>query len=80
VWQEAAELRRSGALLELGRTIRCPVVAIHDDYDPHPAEGISTPISRIVKDFRFLLLETVDIIPGTRRRRESHFSRSLSRR
>ncbi len=57
VWQEAAELRRSGALLELGRTIRCPVVAIHGDYDPHPAEGISTPISRIVKDFRFLLLE-----------------------
>ncbi len=57
VWQEAAELRRSGALLELGRTIRCPVVAIHGDYDPHPAEGISTPISRVVKDFRFLLLE-----------------------
>ena len=57
VWQEAAELRRGGALLELGRTIRCPVVAIHGDYDPHPAEGISTPISRVVKDFRFLLLE-----------------------
>ncbi len=37
VWKEAAELRRSGKLLELAKCIKCPVVAIHGDYDPHPA-------------------------------------------
>jgi pimeloyl-ACP methyl ester carboxylesterase len=57
VWQEAAELRRSGALLELGRNIQCPVVAMHGDYDPHPAEGVATPLSRVIGAFRFILLD-----------------------
>lgn len=56
VWSEAVELRRSGKLLELGKQIECPVLAIHGDYDPHPAEGIREPLSRVVKDFRFVLL------------------------
>src|SRR4030043_1687149 len=36
VWPEANDLRRSGKLLQLGEKIKCPVVAIHGDYDPHP--------------------------------------------
>lgn len=57
VWQEAEELRRSGKLLASGKDIHCPVVAIHGDYDPHPAEGIATPLTRVLSDFRFILLE-----------------------
>jgi pimeloyl-ACP methyl ester carboxylesterase len=57
VWRDAAQMRSSGELLKLGRKIRCPVVAIHGDYDPHPAEGISAPLSRVVSDFRFMLLK-----------------------
>ena len=57
VWKQAMELRSSGELLELGKKIRCPVVAIHGDYDPHPAEGVKGPLSRVVEDFRFILLE-----------------------
>lgn len=56
VWKEAAELRRSGKLLELGKNIKCPVVAIHGDYDPHPAEGVQC-LSGIVKNYRFILLK-----------------------
>lgn len=56
VWTEAQQMRKSGELLALGRNIRCPVVTIHGDYDPHPFEGIVTPLSRIIKDFRFTLL------------------------
>lgn len=56
VWTEAVQLRKSGELLALGRDICCPVVAIHGDYDPHPFEGIVTPLSGVVKDFRFTLL------------------------
>jgi pimeloyl-ACP methyl ester carboxylesterase len=57
VWAEADRLRTSGALLEMGSKIRCPVVAIHGDHDPHPAEGVRGPLARVLKDFRFVLLE-----------------------
>jgi pimeloyl-ACP methyl ester carboxylesterase len=57
VWPEADALRKSGKLLNLGEKIRCPVVAIHGDYDPHPAEGVRIPLSRVIHDFRFVLLE-----------------------
>ncbi len=56
VWKDAALLRKSGELLELGRQIRCPVVALHGDYDPHPAEGVQKPLSATIKNFRFVLL------------------------
>lgn len=57
VWEQASKLRSSGELLKLGEKIRCPVVAIHGDYDPHPAEGVREPLSHILKDLRFILLE-----------------------
>ena len=57
VWEQVIELRSGGKLLELGRKIQCPVVAIHGDYDPHPSEGVKGPLSHILKDFRFILLE-----------------------
>jgi len=57
VWNDASKLRSSRKLLELGNSIQCPVVAIHGDYDPHPAEGVKEPLSRVLKDFRFVLLE-----------------------
>jgi len=57
VWEQARQLRSSGKFLELGKRIRCPVVAIHGDYDPHLSEGIRDPLSRILKDFQLILLE-----------------------
>lgn len=57
VWAQAEKIRSSGELLKLGKRIKCPVVAIHGDYDPHPFEGVRDPLSRVLKDFRFILLE-----------------------
>jgi len=34
----------------------CPVVAIHGDFDPHPAEGVKIPLGVSLKDFKFVLL------------------------
>jgi len=73
VWQEAAELRRSGALLKLGRRIQCPVVAIHGDYDPHPAEGVRGPLSAVLDDFRFVLLENCGHKPWIERQAKDAF-------
>jgi len=67
VWKEAAELRRSGGLLELGEKIECPVVAIHGDSDPHPAAGVERPLSNLLKSFRFILLEKCGHRPWTER-------------
>ena len=67
VWGNALELRRSGSLLELGARIRCPVVAIHGDYDPHPAEGVEKPMAAIVKHSRFILLKNCGHLPWIER-------------
>jgi len=57
VWPQAARLRQTGELLRLAATITCPVLAIHGDIDPHPAEGIREPLAASVKDFRMIMLE-----------------------
>ena len=41
----------------MGKKIKCPVTAIHGDYDPHLADGVRIPLSRVLKDFKFILLE-----------------------
>jgi pimeloyl-ACP methyl ester carboxylesterase len=73
VWQEAAEMRRNGNLLELGKMIRCPLTAIHGDYDPHPAEGVEKPLSAIIKDFRFILLKECGHTPWQERQAREIF-------
>jgi pimeloyl-ACP methyl ester carboxylesterase len=73
VWQEAEALRRGGELLEMGKQITCPVVAIHGDYDPHPAEGIQRPLSHILRDFRFILLDKCGHSPWLERQARERF-------
>ena len=67
VWEAAAALRSSGKLLALAAQVRCPVVAIHGDHDPHPAAGVQEPLSRTLGDFRFVLLERCGHRPWTER-------------
>jgi pimeloyl-ACP methyl ester carboxylesterase len=57
VWQEASQMRSSGKLIENVKKIKCPVVGIHGDFDPHPAAGVKDPLSRILPDFRFNIIE-----------------------
>ena len=77
VWPEASKLRSSGKLLELGNDIKCPVVAIHGDYDPHPAEGVQKPLSAILKSFRFIPLKNCGHKPWVERQARDDFFRIL---
>jgi len=77
VWKDAAELRRSGQLLKFGRKIKCSVVAIHGDYDPHPAEGVQKPLSATLKSFRFILLTNCGHKPWIERQARDEFYRIL---
>jgi pimeloyl-ACP methyl ester carboxylesterase len=77
VWAEAQELRRSGGLLGLAGGIRCPVIAIHGDYDPHPYEGVKIPLAKVLPDFRFFLLKKCGHYPWTEREARDRFFQLL---
>lgn len=77
VWNEASALRSSGALLEEGKKIKCPVVAIHGDYDPHPWQGIKEPLELILTDFEFFLLEKCGHDPWKEKQAREEFYRIL---
>jgi pimeloyl-ACP methyl ester carboxylesterase len=44
-------------LISVGKKIECPILAIHGDYDPRPAENVRESLSCERKDFKFILLE-----------------------
>lgn len=79
IWEEAADLRRSGRLLNCFQKISCPVVAIHGAYDPHPAEGVREPLFRIIRDFRFILLEKCGHCPWNEVKARDQFYAVLKR-
>ena len=57
VWPEADDMRKTGALLDAVSAIRCPVVAIHGDYDPRPFEGVQLPLQAALPSADFVRLE-----------------------
>jgi pimeloyl-ACP methyl ester carboxylesterase len=79
VWDEACELRRKGVLIQMARAIRCPVIAIHGDYDPHPAQGVEEPLFRECRDFRFILLNKCGHRPWIERYASDAFYEALFR-
>ncbi len=76
--EESKELRKSGKLLEAASSIQCPVVAIHGDHDPRPAEGVQKPLEKVLKDFRFILLERCGHTPWMEKQARDEFFRVLA--
>jgi len=77
VWKEAAELRQSGRLLQFAKKIKCPVVAIHGEYDSHPAEGVRDTLNDVLADFEFILLKRCGHMPWLEREARDEFSAFL---
>ncbi len=73
VWSEAESLRSKGGFEDAVKSIRCPVVAIHGDYDPHPAEGVKSLFSSTLKDFCFILLDKCGHYPWIERNAKGKF-------
>jgi pimeloyl-ACP methyl ester carboxylesterase len=61
------ELIEKKKLVGLGKDIKCPVTAIHGDYDPRSAEDIRRMLSGTIKDFRFILLNKCGHYPWMER-------------
>jgi pimeloyl-ACP methyl ester carboxylesterase len=79
VWAEADKLRKDGILLKYAEKIRCPVVAIHGDYDPHPVEGVQKPLTVTVNDFRLVELKNCGHHPWLEKHARDIFFRILKR-
>ena len=73
IWNEAAKLRETGALIQFAETITCPVVAIHGEYDPHPMEGVKLPLENRVRDFTFYQLAKCGHDPWKERYAQERF-------
>jgi pimeloyl-ACP methyl ester carboxylesterase len=67
VWSETELLRSRGGFVEAVKNIRCPVLAIHGDHDPHPVDGIRSLLASTLKDFRLILLEKCGHYPWIER-------------
>jgi pimeloyl-ACP methyl ester carboxylesterase len=77
--EEVIQMRKSGELLSFAKKIRCPVVAIHGDYDPHPYEGVIQPLSNIIKNFQYYILKQCGHKPWIEKRAKSEFYAILQR-
>lgn len=53
------------------------VESARDGLDPHPAEGVRTPLSSVVKDFRFLMLRNCGHLPWIERQAKDEFFRVI---
>lgn len=77
VLNEVLELRRKDELINFAKQIRCQVVAIHGDYDPHPAEGVKEPLSNALWDFQFYLIKDCGHKPWIESKAKNEFYKIL---
>jgi len=47
IWPEADAMRRNGELKQVLRQLKCPLVIIHGEHDPHPVEGVTEPLTEL---------------------------------
>jgi pimeloyl-ACP methyl ester carboxylesterase len=67
IWPEAATMRSNGELLRQASRVT-PVLAIHGEHDPSPAEGVREPLARVLTaPFEFVMLEKCGHTPWLER-------------
>ncbi len=77
VWPEAAELRRSGKLLEIAASVRCPVAVIHGANDPSPADGVVKPLRALLPNPSVRVLDRCGHTPWLEKHARDEFYRAL---
>jgi len=71
--RESLYLRKSGKLLRSAGRLKCPVTAIHGDFDTHPYKGVEEPLSKILNNFSFHLLEKCGHYPWNEKEAKDKF-------
>ena len=75
---ELNHMRGSGELLNIGRDITCPVIAIHGKDDSHPPEGVRKPLADVIKDFTFIQLDKCGHSPWNEKYAKHQFYKILT--
>jgi len=73
VWDEAETFRSESGFEDAVRKIKCPMIAIHGDYDPHPAKAIKDFLSSVLTNFEFILLDKCGHYPWLERKAKKKF-------
>jgi pimeloyl-ACP methyl ester carboxylesterase len=77
--RESLYLRKSGKLLRSAGRLKCPVTAIHGDFDTHPYKGVEEPLSKILNNFSFHLLEKCGHYPWNEKEAKDKFFELLKK-
>jgi pimeloyl-ACP methyl ester carboxylesterase len=77
VWTEASGLRETNELIKHAENIKCPVTAIHGDYDPHPVDGVEKPLSDKLSDFKMIRIKKCGHIPWKEKQAKNTFFQVL---
>ena len=79
VWPQATALRQAGGFEAALSQVRCPVLAIHGDYDPHPIDGIRIPLADTCPTARIITLARCGHTPWDERHARDAFFEVLER-
>ncbi len=79
IWPEVEALRSRGGFVGAVKKIHCPVLVIHGDHDPHPAEGVKKVFEENQKQFEFVLLKNCGHYPWMERQAHEKFYEVLKK-
>lgn len=79
IWDEAAELRKSGELLEIFKKITCKIYLVQGDKDPHPVRGVTIPLQENSVRCETYILENCGHSPFMEKYAKDNFYKILIR-
>lgn len=77
IWPKVEEMRYQGLFIEFAIRIKCPVVAIHGDYDPRPFQPIQALLKAAIEKISFHLLPHCGHTPWLERQAKDDFYKLL---
>lgn len=73
VWGEVVRRRDAGTLLAAAPALRCPVVVLHGDHDPHPLASVVDPLRPLSRGLTVQLLDRCGHLPWLERGARGRF-------
>ena len=77
IGQELNKLILGRTLIEAGKKIECPVVAIQGDFDSNIAEELRDALSSVIKNFKFILLNKCGHSPWVEKYARDEFFKAM---
>ncbi len=77
VWGEVVQRRDTGTLLAAAPPLRCPVVVLHGDHDPHPLAGVVDPLRPLSRELTVQVLDRCGHLPWLERGARDRFLSGL---